>query len=75
MPITQAQVKEAQEKLNDVQSAASRVNEILVRANEVILADEKGKTVIDLTSSQKTQLLSEYAKAKTALNNAVAQLP
>jgi len=75
MSITQEQVKEAQEKLADVQLAASRVNEILVRANQVILTDEDGKTVIDLTANQKTQLLSEYAKAKTALSDAVTQLP
>lgn len=75
MPITQAQVEEAQKKLADVQQAASRINEILVRASEVILTDEDGKTVIDLTANQKSQLLGEYAKAKTSLSDAVAQLP
>lgn len=75
MPITQEQVKEAQEKLAIVQTAASRVNEILVKAGEVILNDEDGETIIDLTANQKTQLLSEYAKAKTALSEAVTELP
>lgn len=75
MPITQEQVKEAQEKLAIVQTAASRVNEILVKAGEVILNDEDGETIIDLTSNQKTQLLSEYVKAKTALSDAVNELP
>ena len=75
MPITQEQVEDAEEKLRDVQRIASRIEVILVRANEIILTDEDGKTVIELTANQKTQLLSEYAKAKTALSDAVAQLP
>ncbi len=75
MAITQAQVQEAQDKLNNVQSAASKVNEILVRASQVILTGDDGETVIDLTTNQKTQLLTEYDKAKTVLSDAVTQLP
>ena len=69
-----SQIEKAQEKLNKVQEEASNVNEILVKVQEAILVDNKGDTVIDLTSGQKTSLLNEYNNRKTALQNAVNDL-
>ena len=75
MAITQAQVEEARDKLGKVQEAASRVNEILVKVNEVILGDAEGNSIVNLTTTQKDKLKAEYTKAKAALTNSVAQLP
>ena len=72
--ITIEQIQKAQEKLNKVQEEASNVNEILVKVQEAVLVDGKGNAVIDLTSGQKTSLLEEYNKRKTALKNAVQSL-
>ncbi len=75
MAITESQISNAQEKLNNVQTAASRVNEILGAAKRNILTDNDGDAVVSLTSTQKSKLLIEYESAKTALDLAVSDLP
>ena len=74
MEITIQKIEKAQEKLNKVQEEASKVNEILVKVQEAVLVGEEGNAIIDLTSGQKTSLLTEYNKRKTALQNAANDL-
>ena len=72
--ITLSQLDEAEDKLREVQEKASEVNEIFVKVRSTVLSDKEGNIVIDLTSGQKTSLLTEYNKRKTALQNAVNDL-
>ena len=72
--ITLSQLDEAEDKLREVQEKASEVNEIFVKVRSTVLSDKEGNTVIDLTSGQKTSLLTEYNKRKTALQNAANNL-
>ena len=73
--ITQTQLDQARDAVTATQEAASRLNEILVKVDEVILADSEGNPIVSLTSTQKSQLLAEYESAKTALTDALNQLP
>ena len=67
-------IKEAQEKLNNVQIKVSDVNEILVKAREAILSDRNGKSQIELTGEQKIALLTEYQVRKQSLIDSVNNL-
>ncbi len=66
---------DARDALGVVQKAASRINEILVKVDEVVLAGDDGEPVVDLNVEQKDLFKTEYAKAKTKLKEAVSQLP
>ena len=68
MAITLTQIQEAQDKLNQVQSAASKVNTILVKVQEDIFEG------ITLSAAQKTSLLTAYNTAKAELLTAVNNL-
>lgn len=74
MAITLAQLDEAEDRLREVQEKASEINEVFVKVRSTVLSDKEGNTVIDLTSGQKTSLLSEYNKRKTALQTAANNL-
>ena len=75
MAITQAQFDQARDAIKAMQEAIGKISEVLAIASRAILQDKKGKAIVDLTATQKTQLLAEYDKAKTELQNAIAQLP
>ena len=75
MALDLAKLQEAQNALNKVQQAASRVNEILVKVGEEVLTDEQGNPIVSLTSAQKDLFKTEYVKAKTILTDAIALLP
>jgi len=68
MAINQEQIKEAKKRLAGVQTKASKIFEILVKADEVIYDD------ISLTPTQKTKLIAKYAAAKAELSDAVDNL-
>ena len=75
MAITQAQFDQARDAIKAMQEAIGKISEVLAIASRAILQDKKGKAIVDLTATQKTQLLAEYDKAKTELQTAIAQLP
>ena len=68
MAITLAQIKEVQNKLNQVQIAASKINTILARIQEDIFEG------ITLSAVQKNSLLISYETTKTELLAAVNNL-
>ena len=68
MAITLAQIKEVQNKLNQVQIAASKINTILARIQEDIFEG------ITLSAVQKNSLLIAYETTKTELLAAVNNL-
>lgn len=75
MALTEAKLDQARDAVSAIQEAASRINEILVKVSEVILADDEGNPIVSLTADQKDKLKTEYGKAKTALNDAIIELP
>jgi len=68
MAITLTKIKEAQDALNKVQEAASKVNTILVKVQEDVFEG------ISLTTTQKSNLLIKYKEAKDELLTAVNNL-
>lgn len=72
--MTIKQIKEAQQKLDEVQAKASDVNEILVKATEPILRDKDGKDKIKLDKKQEDSLLEEYEIRKQELINSANNL-
>ena len=74
MALTLAQLDEAEDRLREVQEKASEINEIFVKVRSTVLSDKEGNMIIDLTSEQKSSLLDEYNKRKTALQTAANNL-
>lgn len=67
-------ISKAQEKLNEVQSMASDVNEILVKVREPILSDKNGNVKIKIDKNQEDELLEEYETRKQSLISSVNNL-
>mgnify|MGYP001589555296 CR=1 FL=1 len=75
MAIDATKFDQARDAIRAMQETIGKMNEILIITDRAILQNKQGNPIVSLTANQKTQLLAEYDKAKTELQNAIIQIP
>lgn len=75
MPLDPDKIQEALDSLDSFMVKAGELSDLLIRIRNATIKDKDGNIIVQPTSGQKNALVSEYEKRKTALQEAMTDLP